>query len=295
MTADDRDPEQPGLPGLARAAARKSGGAARARRAKQAAPVVLAAVDPVARVVVDLPLAHLDRPFDYAVPASMADQAGPGVRVKVRFAGQDIDGYVVERVAATDHDGRLAPLRRIVGAEPVLTPAVAELCGRLAERYAGVAPTYDDWRCPRGTPPPRSRPLRLAPRSTRCPVAEARSVGGVPDRGGLPRHVRAGGAPARRVERGAGGGLAAATWPTWQPVTLASGRGTVICSPTIATSPGSTPPSRTSRTRPARTLQAEAGPGPRYRDFLLVSRGARRIVVGTRSAAFAPVHDLGWS
>ncbi len=41
------------------------------------------------------------------------------------------------------------------------------------------------------------------------------------------------------------------------------------------------------------TLQADAGPGPRYRDFLLVSRGARRVVVGTRSAAFAPVHDLG--
>ena len=41
------------------------------------------------------------------------------------------------------------------------------------------------------------------------------------------------------------------------------------------------------------TLTAEAGPAARYRDFLAVSRGARRIVVGTRAAAFAPVHDLG--
>ena len=41
------------------------------------------------------------------------------------------------------------------------------------------------------------------------------------------------------------------------------------------------------------TLTADSGPAARYRDFLAVARGARRIVLGTRAAAFAPVHDLG--
>ena len=41
------------------------------------------------------------------------------------------------------------------------------------------------------------------------------------------------------------------------------------------------------------SLTAQPGPARRYRDFLAVSRGARRVVVGTRAAAFAPVHDLG--
>ncbi len=40
-------------------------------------------------------------------------------------------------------------------------------------------------------------------------------------------------------------------------------------------------------------LTAQPGPARRYRDFLAVSRGARRVVVGTRAAAFAPVRDLG--
>ncbi len=40
-------------------------------------------------------------------------------------------------------------------------------------------------------------------------------------------------------------------------------------------------------------LTADAGPAARYRAFLAVSRGAVRVVVGTRAAAFAPVHDLG--
>src|SRR5262249_43509030 len=41
------------------------------------------------------------------------------------------------------------------------------------------------------------------------------------------------------------------------------------------------------------TLAAEAGPARRYRRWLAVRRGAVRIVVGTRAAAFAPVADLG--
>ncbi len=40
-------------------------------------------------------------------------------------------------------------------------------------------------------------------------------------------------------------------------------------------------------------LRADAGPAVRYREFLALSRGARRVVVGTRSAAFAPVADVG--
>ena len=85
-----------------------------------------------------MPLAHLDRPFDYAVPATMAETAVPGARVKVRFAGQDVDGYVVARAATTDHPGLLANLRRVVSPEPVLTPEIAALTADVAQRYAGT-------------------------------------------------------------------------------------------------------------------------------------------------------------
>ena len=42
------------------------------------------------------------------------------------------------------------------------------------------------------------------------------------------------------------------------------------------------------------TLTADAGPARRYRDFLAVSRGARRIVVGTRAAASRRSTTSGW-
>ena len=52
-----------------------------------------AATLPVARVAVDVALAHLDRPFDYRVPAHLDEVAAPGVRVRVRFAGRLVDGW----------------------------------------------------------------------------------------------------------------------------------------------------------------------------------------------------------
>ncbi len=125
------------LPGL-RAAVDDAKAKAAATRRRKAASWEPAAVDPVARVLVDIALAHLDRPFDYAVPTSMAETAVPGARVKVRFAGQEVQGYVVERGSETDHTGTLQPLRRVVSAEPVLAPEIAELSATLATRYAGA-------------------------------------------------------------------------------------------------------------------------------------------------------------
>ena len=93
---------------------------------------------PVARVAVDISLAHLDRPFDYLVPASMDEAAGPGVRVRVRFAGQLVDGYLLERAQTSEHQGRLARLERVISPEPVLTPEIFDLARAVADRYAGT-------------------------------------------------------------------------------------------------------------------------------------------------------------
>ncbi|MFG3707641.1 primosomal protein N' [Micromonospora sp. NPDC047670] len=84
-----------------------------------------------------MPLAHLDRPFDYLVPAALDADAVPGTRVKVRFAGQLVDGWLLERADDSGHTGRLAYLEKVVSPEPVLAPEVARLARAVADRYAG--------------------------------------------------------------------------------------------------------------------------------------------------------------
>jgi primosomal protein N' (replication factor Y) len=92
---------------------------------------------PVARVCVDVPLAHLDRAFDYLVDDDDDEAAQPGVRVKVRFAGQLVDGWLLERAESSPHGGKLAYLDRVVSPERVLDPEVARLARAVADRYAG--------------------------------------------------------------------------------------------------------------------------------------------------------------
>jgi primosomal protein N' (replication factor Y) (superfamily II helicase) len=250
-----------------------------------------AAVLPVARVCVDTPLAHLDRPFDYRVPAELDVTAVPGVRVRVRFAGRLVDGWLLERSERSDHPGQLAWLERVVSAEPVLSPQIAALARAVADRCAGTM----------------SDVLRLAvpPRHAR---AEAEPVGAAPQR---PRRPAAEGWG--RYPRGAAfldalsqGRMAHACWQAlpgedWPArladaavTTAAAGRGALLVLPDHRD---------TARVHAAVaalagpdavvTLAADSGPAQRYRRWLAVRRGAVRIVVGTRAAAFAPVAELG--
>ncbi|HWJ65479.1 MAG TPA: primosomal protein N' [Nocardioides sp.] len=294
-------PDEPALdlPGLVRDRAAEGRVKAAATRARKVTEAEIAEVDPVAQVVLDLPLAHLDRTFDYAVPAAMADGAVPGARVKVRFAGQDVDGFVVGRSAASEHQGRLAPLRRLVSPEPVLSPAVATLCERVAERYAGVA---SDVR--RLAIPPRHATTEKEASPAEPPLTGAPAPGcdqawaAYPAAAAFIGHLRTGGAP--RAVWGVGPGE---DWPALiahlAAAALAAGRGSILCLPdhrdvarvdaALTTLLGD----GHHVTLHAGSAGKGAGPAVRYRDFLAVSRGTRRIVVGTRSAAFAPVRDLG--
>ena len=292
----DEEQEESGqlalMPELVRARARAAKEQA-AGKAKAPLPVDPAPELPVARVLVDVPLAHLDRPFDYLVPAKLHASVAAGTRVKVRFAGQDVDGFVIERVASSDHEGRLMPLRRAVSAEPVLSPAVARLSELVAARYAGT----------------RSDVLRLAVPSRHATTEKQDSVpapAASPDTGAAEAAwsgYDGGAAFARRLADGGSpravwSSMPGHSWPTLlahaAAATYASGRGSLICVPDHKD---------VARLDAALTevlgagrhvvLTADSGPAQRYRSFLAVSRGAVRIVVGTRAAAFAPVHDLG--
>ncbi len=86
---------------------------------------------------VDVGLPHLDRLFDYAVPEALDHAAVPGSRVRVRFSGRLVDGYVVERVAESEL-ARLAPLSKSLSDEVVLPVETIELVRAVADHYAGT-------------------------------------------------------------------------------------------------------------------------------------------------------------
>ena len=170
----------------------------------------------------DLPLAHLDRPFDYLVPERLADQARPGVRVRVRFAGKLTDGFLIERADDSEHQGSLRYLERVVSAEQVLTEEIAGLARAVADRYAGTLADvlrlavpqrhaghgsgHREGRRPPGPGPapavaPGPGPLGQVPGGTVVPGRARRGPPGPRGLDGASRRGLAGGARPRRRHR----------------------------------------------------------------------------------------------
>ncbi|MFD8145575.1 primosomal protein N' [Streptomyces sp. NPDC059708] len=259
---------------------------------------------PVARVLVNKGVLHLDRLFDYAVPAELAETALPGVRVRVRFGagghrvhggrregGGLIDGFIVERRAESDYEGALAALAQVVSPEVVLGPRMLALTRAVADRYAGSLADVLQLALPA-----RSARAEAKPSPDPLPPPAAPEPGGWSRYGAGPAFLRA----------LAGGGAPRAVWtalpgPGWadelaraMAATLSSGRGALAVVPDGRTA---------ARVDAALTallgegrhalLTADSGPEKRYREWLAVNRGSVRAVVGTRAAMFAPVRDLG--
>lgn len=256
---------------------------------------------PVARVLVDKGLVHLDRLFDYAVPAAMDDEAQPGVRVRVRFGageregrregGRLINGFIVERAEQSDFSGALAPLAQVLSPERVLTPELLRLCRAVADRYAGSLADVVQL----AVPPRMARAEKAAPVPPREPPPP-------PEPGGWSRYPQ-GPAFLRAL---AEGGNPRAVWtalpgPRWPEelaraiaAALASGRGALAVLPDgRAAARADAALTELLGTGHHVLLTADAGPEARYRRWLAVSRGTVRAVIGTRAAMFAPVRDLG--
>ncbi|MEU5696262.1 primosomal protein N' [Actinosynnema sp. NPDC020468] len=246
---------------------------------------------PVARICVDVPLAHLDRLFDYQVSTEQDADAVPGCRVRVRFAGQLVDGYLLERAEESGHKGKLTFLDRVISAEPVLSPEVAELARAVADRYAGSL--IDVLRM---AVPPRHARVEAKPSPERPPPPEAPGDAGwgrYPFGPNLLEALRSG-----RQARAVWQALPAEDWPARlaeAAATVAStGRGALVIVPDHRD---------LARLHAACValvgvegvvaLSADLGPSARYQRWLAVRRGAVPIVLGTRGAAFAPVADLG--
>lgn len=272
---------------------------------------------PVARVCVESPLPQLDRPFDYLVTEELDAAAEPGVRVKVRVAGREHVGFLLERLDSSDSGVTLSPLVAVLSPLPVLSPEVAGLARAVAERWAGAlgdvlrfavppraarveaefaargaageAPTHDDAAPPSagGSPSADARP----------PVSGG-SGGWDRLRNGPAylRHLAAGGSPRAVLQAVRGYGETA--WPHTVAAAVAaarsSGRGALVVVPdrrdllrVHAALEAALPE------EPIVRLSAEDGPSTRSRGFLELLTGAAHVAVGTRGAAFAPVKDLG--
>ncbi|WP_307807500.1 primosomal protein N' [Naasia sp. SYSU D00948] len=249
-------------------------------------------------MLIDTPLPQLDHLFDYRIPEELRATVRPGVRVRVplRMAGRIADAYVVETAATSEVPGELSPIEALVSEQRVLTPEVYALARAVADRAAGSA----------------SDVLRLAIPKRQVRVEKAwRDGKRPPEPDGPPAAVPVSGYPddvassaGDRVAADAVPGLVQAgdRWIGAWALTLAqlavrevaAGRSAILALPDYrdqdqvqaaldAVADGAV----------VLRLDARQTNSERYQAFLSALEERPCIVIGNRSAVYAPVHRLG--
>lgn len=250
--------------------------------------VVLTDHLPIARVRVDVPIAHLDRDFDYAVPEALADQALIGTRVRVRFNGKLTDAIIVDRIQESEFS-KLQPIERIIG--PALTRETLQLVNSVVERYAGLF-----WDVVRSAVPVKHGRATAARTESSMPTD--------------PMKVPMSDTAWEKYEHGeqllsavANNELIRACWASapasdWRMeigqlvrthLSAHPDKGLLLVLPDAK----DVEQCRAACAEFNPTIMiAELGSEERYRSFLQIFHGQSRFVIGTRSAIFAPVAEL---
>ena len=224
---------------------------------------------PVARLWVDTGLSHLEPTYDYLVPQSLDADVSVGVKVLVDFAGRKVDGFVIERINSSSV-GNLKFIEKVTSPVPLLTAEVMELVAAVARRWGSI--------------PSEILTAAIPPRVMATEKGFTRdSAAHLQDRSRSKN-------PSHSYYLFTPGENPFETIASWAVTRLSKG-GVLVVLPEL---------------REVLTLSEELsnldadfvildGSLPRstrYENFLKVATGAAKLVIGTRSAIFAPVANL---
>ena len=225
-----------------------------------------ASVLPYARVRVDTGVFHLDQLYDYQIPEKLSEFIQVGVRVQLPFGGRETEGVIVERVGIPERAGELKNITRVLSDVPVATTQSLLLIDTIAAHFAA-----NPWDVIRSAIPARvaSVDKNFAIRSLHIKNKAKFSV----EFQTLAPYIEAHDQLVNLVLSNSGSGSVLVIAPDEKDVDR------IIQSLDM-------------NGVKALKLTAAIPREERYRNYLQAMHGGNSVVVGTRSAIFAPVNNL---
>ena len=224
---------------------------------------------PVARLWVDTGFSHLEPTYDYLVPQSLDVDVSVGVKVLVDFSGRKVDAFVIARVNSSSV-GNLKFIEKVTSPVPLLSTEIIALVAAVARRWGAV--------------PSEILSAAIPPRV----ISVEKSVAAESSSSELPSVNNQ--SPSHSYYLFTPGEDPFHTIAEWVKKRVSQG-GVLVVLPELR-EVHSLANELTLLNVEFSVLDASLPRTTRYSNFLQVATGASQIVIGTRSAIFAPVTNL---
>jgi primosomal protein N' (replication factor Y) len=221
---------------------------------------------PYARVRVDTGVFHLDQLYDYQIPEKLSEFIQVGVRVQLPFGGRESEGIVVERVGVPERAGELKSITRVLSPVPIASAQSLLLIDTVAAHFAA-----NPWDVIRSAIPPRV--ASVDKNFAHIPLHHQNKGKYSVEFQTLAPYIQAHDQVVKLILNNDASGSVLVIAPDEKDVDL------IVRSLDAA---GVT----------TLKLTAAMPREERYRNYLQAMHGEKCVVVGTRSAIFAPVNNL---
>ena len=244
----------------------------------------------VARVYVDTDLPHLDRPLDYLVPKAWENIDLAGYIVQVPLSGSKRMGWVLSCERVDTPSPAIRELIDVVSTCAVVAPQTFSLARYIADRYLSTVSAVLSLAVP-----PRRASVEKEKHVSFCEEikkqSEVSAWTAYPYGANFIEHVEQGDHP--RCVWTSIPGRSSREIAELASASLRSKRSTLIITPTQRAAQRLSCDLEDLLSLPIALYTAEQSAVERYRIYRQSSQGSHRIVVGTRSAAWLPLKDLG--
>lgn len=220
---------------------------------------------PIAQIWVDSGVAHLDNHFDYLVPEKFEDSIVIGSLVEVPFNARMVEGLVIARVEGSPM-ANLKVINRLLTPAPIATTVTIALISEVAKRW--IAHPYDVIRS--AIPQRTVHPVKAFPKALSISKSGSRK-----GRRGKWQYLQL--PPHRRDS---------------ELLLSYLGRHRVLGSRLILVPDSRRAHQIASQIPDSILLDSTLSKSERFSNFIRCTQSLRSIVVGSRSAIFAPIADL---
>ncbi|WP_165214640.1 primosomal protein N [Schaalia sp. ZJ1691] len=261
-----------------------------------------------AHVLVDTDLPHLDKPLNYEIPAALDTEAQPGRLVRIHLAGRRHTGWILSR-SSMETDIALRRVDSVVSRTPIITEKLVDLARRIGDRNVATISQVFSLAIPHRVAGVEKELLSQGlshdggAGSVGKPtqVTETRSATGADDLPSGWSYYPAGEALIHHLAQGES---PRAVWTALPPTRdsmlvdlvrscLTSGRDAIVVVPTADLSLHLHDVLSDALDVAVELTGSAVSDAERYRVYLNGIRGVSRVIVGTRSAVWTPMRNLG--